>query len=124
MSALSIMIIRHAEKPGESWPGPGLTPAGDVEKKSLVIRGGDYPQPAVIYAADPNATTGGGQASVRWKQSVRSQPGWVKPVRNSAGLLGAQGDRQRDPAGDNARSEPSRTAQEVGWGAIRCRPAL
>jgi len=75
MSALTILIIRHAEKPGESWPGSGLTPDGFPDKKSLIIRGwqragswsalfsaglggGDYPTPSVIYAADPNATTG------------------------------------------------------------------
>jgi hypothetical protein len=75
MAALTIFIIRHAEKPGESWPGPGLTPNGDPDKKSLVIRGWqragswsalfgaginslDYPQPSVIYAADPNAING------------------------------------------------------------------
>jgi hypothetical protein len=75
MSSLSILIIRHAEKPGESWPGSGLTPDGVTDNKSLVIRGwqrsgswcalfgagfggADYPQPRVIYAADPKATTG------------------------------------------------------------------
>jgi hypothetical protein len=73
MSALTLLIIRHAEKPGESWPGPGLTPDGIIDKKSLVIRGWqragswsalfgaglgdlDYPAPSVIYAADPNST--------------------------------------------------------------------
>jgi hypothetical protein len=72
MAALTIFIIRHAEKPGETWPGPGLTPAGVFDKKSLVIRGWqragswaglfaggfndlDYPRPSVIYTADPNS---------------------------------------------------------------------
>jgi hypothetical protein len=75
VSALTILIIRHAEKPGESWPGPGFTPDGIADKKSLVIRGwqragswsalfgaslgGDaFPQPAAIYAADPSSTAG------------------------------------------------------------------
>jgi hypothetical protein len=75
MSALTIFIIRHAEKPGESWPGPGLTPTGVTDKKSLVIRGWqragswaalfggglndlDYPRPSAIYAADPNSVGG------------------------------------------------------------------
>jgi hypothetical protein len=75
MSALTILIVRHAEKPGESWPGQGLTADETGDKKSLVLRGwqragswsalfgtslggSDYPQPAVIYAADPNASTG------------------------------------------------------------------
>jgi hypothetical protein len=70
MSALTILIIRHAEKPGESWPGPGLTLDGVPDKKSLVIRGwqrgggwsallgaglnkADYPPPSAIYAANP-----------------------------------------------------------------------
>ena len=73
MSALTILIIRHAEKPERSWPGPGLTPAGAPDAQSLVIRGWqragawaalfgtglggqDYPLPSMIYAADPNAT--------------------------------------------------------------------
>lgn len=75
MSTLTILIIRHAEKPGESWPGQGLTADETADKKSLVLRGWqragswsalfgpllggpDYPQRAVIYAADPNANTG------------------------------------------------------------------
>ncbi len=61
------------QRPEESWPGPGLTPDGVPEGKSLVIRGWqragswsalfgaglggqDYPAPSVIYVADPNAT--------------------------------------------------------------------
>lgn len=75
MSALTLMIIRHGEKPGGAWPGPGLTPAGVPDPNSLVVRGwqragswaalfgaglggGDYPSPAVIYAANP-AQAGG-----------------------------------------------------------------
>jgi len=73
MSSLTILIIRHAEKPYRAWPGPGLTPNGDPDDKSLVIRGWqragawsalfgagfgskDYPTPSMIYAANPNAT--------------------------------------------------------------------
>ena len=75
MSALTVLIIRHAEKPGESWPGTGLTVNGVPDERSLVIRGWqragswsalfgtglggpDYPAPSVIYAADPNASAG------------------------------------------------------------------
>ena len=75
MSELTILIIRHAEKPGEAWPGQGMTADETGDKKSLVLRGWqragswsalfapvlggpDYPQPAVIYAANPNASTG------------------------------------------------------------------
>jgi hypothetical protein len=71
MSALTLMIIRHAEKPKEEWPGPGLTIEGSPDEKSLVIRGwqragawsalfaaglggADFPRPDVIYAADPS----------------------------------------------------------------------
>jgi len=39
MPALTLLIIRHAKKPGESWPGPGLTLDGKPDDKSLVIRG-------------------------------------------------------------------------------------
>jgi hypothetical protein len=75
MSALTLLIIRHAEKPEESWPGLGFTEDGVVDRKSLVIRGWEragswaalfgaglaadaYPPPAVIYAADPIGTDG------------------------------------------------------------------
>jgi hypothetical protein len=72
LSDLTILIIRHAEKPFRDWPGPGLTDAGNQDDKSLVIRGWqragawtalfgaslsgpDYPSPSTIYAADPTA---------------------------------------------------------------------
>ncbi len=69
MSALTLLIIRHAEKPNGDWPGPGLTNDGTQDDKSLVIRGWqragawaalfgagleDYPQPAIVYSATPN----------------------------------------------------------------------
>jgi hypothetical protein len=70
MTALTVFIIRHGEKPGEQWPGPGLTRRGNANDKSLVVRGwqragawaalfgaglgaADYPQPHRIYAVDP-----------------------------------------------------------------------
>jgi hypothetical protein len=70
VGALTLLIIRHAEKPDESWPGPGLTEDGREDKESLVIRGwervgawaalfgnglggADYPAPQHIYAAWP-----------------------------------------------------------------------
>jgi hypothetical protein len=72
MSALTILIIRHAEKPGGAWPGPGLTAEGVEDEKSLVIRGwqragawaalfgsdrggADFPSPTRMYAANPRA---------------------------------------------------------------------
>ena len=72
MSALTILVIRHAEKPGEDWPGPGLTENGEPDTESLVIRGwqragawaalfgpglggSDFPVPQAIYAAEAGA---------------------------------------------------------------------
>jgi hypothetical protein len=78
---LTLMIIRHAEKPMGGWPGDGFTPDGVEDKESLVIRGwqragawsalfgaglggNDYPAPATIYAANP-ATGEGADVSQR-----------------------------------------------------------
>jgi hypothetical protein len=75
VSALTLLIIRHAEKPNENWPGPGLTEEGTADDRSLVARGwqragswaalfaaglggDDYPQPRIIYAADPSEEPG------------------------------------------------------------------
>jgi hypothetical protein len=71
--SLTLMIIRHAEKPGDAWPGPGLTEAGETNPKSLVIRGWeragawaalfgsgaggeDYPTPGALFAARPEGS--------------------------------------------------------------------
>jgi hypothetical protein len=70
MAALTLFIIRHAEKPDEDWPGPGLTSDGTPDPQSLVIRGWqrsgawsalfgaglggtDYLAPGAIYASNP-----------------------------------------------------------------------
>ena len=72
MGDLTLLIIRHAEKPGGAWPGPGLTDQGAEDDKSLVIRGWhragalaslfaggrggvDFPSPAYLYAATQGA---------------------------------------------------------------------
>ena len=39
MAPQRVMLIRHGEKPGGAWPGPGLTEKGVEDKESLVIRG-------------------------------------------------------------------------------------
>lgn len=72
MSALTVIVIRHAEKPDPNGSdlGPGLTAAGVEDKHSLVIRGWqragtwaalfgagaagpDFPKPNIVYAANP-----------------------------------------------------------------------
>jgi len=70
MATLTVLIIRHGEKIGEQWPGPGLTKQGSPNDKSLVVRGwqragawaaifgsdlggADYPRPQRIFAVDP-----------------------------------------------------------------------
>ena len=86
--SLTVLLIRHAEKPGEVWPGPGLTLDGQPDDKSLVLRGwqragawaalfgsgnnggGDYPRPAAIYAANPD-TAAEGEPSRRHYQTIR-----------------------------------------------------
>jgi hypothetical protein len=74
MSALTLMLIRHAEKPDEPPTpelGPGLNEQGAQDAHSLVIRGwqragtwaalfgsgvlgADFPMPGVVYAANPD----------------------------------------------------------------------
>lgn len=71
MPHLTVLLIRHAEKPKKAWLGPGLTVNGTIDDGSLVIRGwqragawsalfgaglggADYPKPATVYAADPD----------------------------------------------------------------------
>jgi hypothetical protein len=70
MAALTVLIIRHGEKTGEQWPGPGLTKQGVPNNRSLVVRGwqragawaalfgsdlggADYLRPHRIFAVDP-----------------------------------------------------------------------
>ncbi len=86
MSALTVLIIRHAEKPEGDWPGPGLTLDGQPDEASLVVRGWQragawaalfsgasrdtYPTPAVIYAADPTTNPAGQQPSSRPAETI------------------------------------------------------
>jgi hypothetical protein len=88
MSALTILVIRHAEKPDNPTIGPGLTEQGVENKHSLVVRGwqragtwaalfgsaalgADFPTPSVIYAADPaKPPTEDGSVSKRPFQTI------------------------------------------------------
>jgi hypothetical protein len=73
MSALTVLVIRHGEKPDPDHPDdpPGLTPDGKKDKHSPLIRGwqragawaalfggkmggADFPQPTIVYAANPD----------------------------------------------------------------------
>jgi hypothetical protein len=88
MPALTILIIRHAEKPGEAWPGPGLQTDGTPDDEALVIRGWqragswaalfgaglggvDYPQPRVIFAANPDTPPGHKEPSQRPFETIK-----------------------------------------------------
>ncbi|GLS42861.1 histidine phosphatase family protein [Methylobacterium brachythecii] len=70
MSALTIILARHAEKPQSGYPGPGTDVDGNDDDKSLVVRGWQragawaalfgsglgsegYPRPGIVYAAKP-----------------------------------------------------------------------
>ncbi|KWV58373.1 histidine phosphatase family protein [Bradyrhizobium macuxiense] len=82
MDALTLFIIRHAEKPGDAWPGPGFMANGVSDTESLVIRGwqrvgawtalfgtaltaGDYAKPDAIFAATPGSDTDPNQGPSR-----------------------------------------------------------
>jgi hypothetical protein len=85
MAALTLLIIRHAEKPGENWPGPGSEFDATPDKESLVLRGWeragawtalfgaglggtDYPTPALVYAANDSGS--GDDVSKRPEETV------------------------------------------------------
>ena len=87
MDALTLLIIRHAEKPDGDATGPGLTHKGKVDSKSLVIFGWEragawtalfgaglggstYPAPQAVYAADPDSTKDGSEPSRRPYETV------------------------------------------------------
>lgn len=72
MSNLTIILVRHGEKPGGDFPGEGTAVDGSEDDKSLVVRGWqrpgawaalfgsglggpDYAVPAIVYAAAPDA---------------------------------------------------------------------
>jgi hypothetical protein len=103
MPALTLMIIRHAEKPGKCWPGPGLTVDGLIDSKSLVVRGWqragawaasfgaatlpeNYLRPTAIYAARPESCYEGADASQRPYETVLplAQRLAITPVKDFA----------------------------------------
>jgi hypothetical protein len=74
MSNLTIIFVRHGEKPDGAFPGGGTDPAGLQDNKSLVVRGWqragawaalfgsglggqDYPVPNIVYGAAPHAAS-------------------------------------------------------------------
>jgi hypothetical protein len=92
MNALTLYIIRHAEKPDGKTPsvtGPGLTHKGKDDPESLIVRGWEragawtalfgaglggssYLQPSAVYAADPNSTSADPHVSRRPYETVLS----------------------------------------------------
>jgi broad specificity phosphatase PhoE len=153
MAALTILIIRHAEKPGEAWPGPGLKIDGTPDKEALVIRGwqragswaalfgaglggADYPQPQVIFAANPDTPPGGKEPSQRpfeTAEPLAARLG-LTPVKDFAkgqeeklaqklvsldGIValvswGARGNRRNAVTGDRGRTAPAGDATHLG----------
>ncbi|WP_257164603.1 histidine phosphatase family protein [Bradyrhizobium sp. SRS-191] len=99
MDALTLLIIRHAEKPDGDVTGPGLTHKGKTDSKSLVIfgweragawtalfgsgiGGSDYPTPQAVYAADPDSAEDGSDPSRRPYETVlelAARVGLAKP---------------------------------------------
>ncbi|WP_316181921.1 MULTISPECIES: histidine phosphatase family protein [unclassified Bradyrhizobium] len=99
MNALTLLIIRHAEKPDGDATGPGLTHEGKPDSKSLVIfgweragawtalfgsrlGGASYPTPQAIYAADPDSSKDGSDPSRRPYETVlelAARVGLAKP---------------------------------------------
>jgi len=89
MDALTLYIIRHAEKPDDKQPdlGPGLTHKGNQNPESLVIMGweragawtalfgagiggADYAKPQAVYAANPDSTANDAKVSRRPYETV------------------------------------------------------
>ena len=113
MSHLTVLIIRHGEKPEGSGSGPGLTEAGEVEERSLTIRGwqragawaalfgsgpegGSYPVPTALFAADPDRSSFGAPS--------RRQLQTVRPLAARLGLV---------PVTRHAKGEEGRLAREL-----------
>jgi len=93
MDALTLYIIRHAEKPDNKQPdlGPGLTHKGNPDPESLVIMGWqragawtalfgagfggpDYLEPQVVYAANPDSPEDTNPDSTKHDDKVSRRP--------------------------------------------------
>ena len=115
MPALTLLIIRHAEKPGEGFPGIGFTEQGDKDTKSLVIRGwqragawatllgsglggADYPTPSFIYAATPGGQENHGPSN-RPAETVAPLGAKLGLPINTKYGLGAEADLMREVLG-------------------------
>jgi hypothetical protein len=115
MSALTILIIRHAENPDEGFPGGGFTEQGEEDTKSLVIRGwqrtgawaglfgsnrggADYPSPSIIYAATPGSQENHGP-SHRPAETVAPLAAKLELDVETKYGLGAEADLMREVLG-------------------------
>jgi hypothetical protein len=118
MTALTLMIIRHAEKPDEGFSGSGYTEEGDEDTKSLVIRGWqrtgawatlfgsghggvDYPSPSLIYAATPGGQQNHGPSN-RPAETVAPLGAKLGLTVNTKYGLGAEADLMSDVLGRSA----------------------
>ena len=102
MDSLTLMIIRHAEKPKGAWPGPGLTTKGEIDKKSLVIRG--WQRAGAWSALFGTKST--------FRNRVRSTLPTPIPARTMFQLMR----RRRIPSPANGRSRRSRhSPTDASW---------
>jgi hypothetical protein len=112
MNPLTLFIIRHAEKPGETFPGSGRNEADDTDDKSLVLRGwqragawaalfgsgygrDEYPIPTLIYAAKPGDRLNHGP-SRRPSETVSPLAAKLRLEVNLKYEQGAEADLMRD----------------------------
>jgi hypothetical protein len=111
MSALTVMIIRHAEKPEPGIPDQGAMKDGTPDPESLIPRGwqragawaslfasgtigSDYPRPDVIYAANPAQAAQPDVSKRPWEtilplcERLHIKPDIAYGVGDEAGLFG------------------------------------
>ena len=97
MTALTVLIIRHAEKPQPDGPEPGLGEHGGPDPRSLTLRGWqragawaarfgalanhDYPQPGILYTVDPDVADQDGKLPSRRPSQT------IVPLASRLGLV-------------------------------------